>query len=533
MTDEVFDHPSAERLQAFSLGLSDDAELAVIGAHVAGCDDCCARLGELRPVDEWVVHLSEAARQADANLEEAAERQSAVRAILQQTPLPTRTSMGPSASPITRLLPLPKTVPEVIGAYRVAGIVGRGGMGIVYKVRDERLNRFVAVKMILAGEYAAPEQLMRFRLEAELAVRVQHPDVVRVYEVGEHQGRPFLAMEWVDGGTLAESLRGTPLPVREAAQLVERIARAVYAAHCQGVVHRDLKPGNILLAESGPKVADFGLARPSERSSALTASGVILGTPEYVAPEQLVSHHQEVGSAADIYAMGVILYELLAGRPPFLGATAFETLKRVQESQPDRLRQVRRDCPPDLETICLKCLSKDSSRRYTTAAIFADDLRCFLNRQPILARPVGSVERAFKWVRRNPVLALLLVSVVAAVLAGSTISIYFGILAGKRATDAETGAAERNRSPFRKRNCVIRRIFSFTRHGWPWPKTPGRKATFDGPWSCSTCAYPSANRRIFGDGNGIMSIDSVTLNSCGWAVTMGQSSLLPIVRTAA
>jgi tetratricopeptide (TPR) repeat protein len=304
-----------------------------------------------------------------------------------------------------------------IPGYEILGELGRGGMGVVYKARQVSLKRFVALKMILAGSHAGADQRARFRTEAEAVARLQHPNIVQVYEVGEYDGLPFLALEFVDGASLARRLGGTPLPPRTAAELVERLAHAVHAAHQAGIVHRDLKPGNVLLAEDGtPKVTDFGLAKQTD-AEGVTASTAILGTPSYMAPEQAEGKARQVGPLADVYALGAILYETLTGRAPFRGATLVETLGMVRTREPVPPSQVRRPVPHDLETICLKCLQKEPAKRYPSAFALAEDLRRFLNGEPVAARPIGRAERLWRLCRRNPVVsglsaALLLLLVV-------------------------------------------------------------------------------------------------------------------------
>jgi WD40 repeat protein len=309
--------------------------------------------------------------------------------------------------------------PDVPG-YEILGELGRGGMGVVYKARQVGLNRTVALKMIHGGAWAEPEALARFRGEAEVAARFQHPNIVQVHEIGDHEGRPFFSLEYVAGGSLANRLAGKPLEPPQAAALALTLARTVQYAHERGVVHRDLKPANILLqiADSSlqiaeqstiPKIADFGLAKCLDNDPGRTQSGVILGTPSYMAPEQAAGRAQDVGPAADLYALGTILYEMLTGRPPFRGATLLDTLEQVRGHEPVSPRQLQPKVPRDLETICLKCLEKEPARRYADAQRLADDLERFLDGRPIQARPAGVAERAWKWARRRPALATLLV----------------------------------------------------------------------------------------------------------------------------
>jgi WD40 repeat protein/Flp pilus assembly protein TadD/tRNA A-37 threonylcarbamoyl transferase component Bud32 len=306
--------------------------------------------------------------------------------------------------------------PEPPG-YELLERLGQGGMGIVYKARQKSLGRTVALKMVLAGAHASPREHARFVREAEVVARLPHPNIVHIHEVGEHEGRPFLSLEFVEGGSLDKKLGGTPQPAVEAARLVETLARAVHHAHLQGVVHRDLKPANVLLTAGGiPKIADFGLARLAA-GSGQTQSGDILGTPSYMAPEQAAGRNSAVGPATDVYALGATLYELLTGRPPFRADNAVETLRQVLEQEPVAPTRLQPRVPRDLETICLKCLHKVPARRYESAVALADDLRRFLDGQPILARQTSVCERGLKWVRRKPALAALCAVTAAAAIA--------------------------------------------------------------------------------------------------------------------
>jgi WD40 repeat protein/tRNA A-37 threonylcarbamoyl transferase component Bud32 len=301
-------------------------------------------------------------------------------------------------------------------------------MGVVYKARQVRLNRPCALKMILAGPHAGVEAAARFLAEAEAVAKLQHPNIVQIFHTDEHDGYPYFEMEYVEGGSLAERLGGIPRPPREAARLVETLARAMAEAHRQGVVHRDLKPGNILLTSDGTaKVADFGLAKLLNVESGLTRTDSVLGSPSYMAPEQAEGKTKDVGPTADIYALGAILYELLTGRPPFRGATVLETLQQVKTAElvpPSRLVP---GLPRDVETIALKCLQKDPGKRYESATALAEDLRRFQAGEPIVARPVGSVERTWRWCRRNPVLAGSLGATAAALVAVAVLATVFAV----------------------------------------------------------------------------------------------------------
>lgn len=327
--------------------------------------------------------------------------------------------------------------------YELHALIDQGGMGVVYKATQTELRRTVALKMI-AGIHAGPKQLARFRAEAEAVARLHHPNVVQIYDVGEVDGHSYFSMEYVAGGTLAHKLEAGPLAPASAAELVEVLARAVHHAHARGVVHRDLKPANILLGKdegrrtkdepqadssSGssfvlhpssltPKLTDFGLAKRLGADIGHTATGEVIGTPTYMAPEQALGETAVIGPHTDVWALGAILYECLTGRPPFRGGSLLETLRQVISDEPFPLRGVQPAVPYDLRAICLKCLEKKPSHRYASAADLADDLRRFADGRPILARPLSPPRRALKWARRHPLRAAVVV-LTALVVAGA------------------------------------------------------------------------------------------------------------------
>jgi WD40 repeat protein/serine/threonine protein kinase len=369
----------------------------------------------------------------------------------------------------------PEAPPPAPAGYDIEEVLGRGGMGVVYLARQRGLNRRVALKMIRDGALASGQELARFRGEAQAVARLQHPNIVQIYEIGEHAGRPYFSLEYLAGGSLDKLLAGKPLPAHEAAALVETLARAVHYAHQHGIIHRDLKPANVLLqpiatkntkshenqeeeTKAGssdpsfgdfscfswpflPKITDFGLAKRLDPLPAdgvhrgQTQSGAILGTPSYMAPEQAGAKSQEIGPATDVYALGAILYELLTGRPPFLAATALDTLLQVAGQEPVPPSRLQPKLPRDLETVCLKCLQKDPHKRYDSASELADDLQRFLAGEPITARPVGRLERLVRWCRRKPAIAGLLAALVLVFVAG-----FAGVLWKWR--DAEDARAE-------------------------------------------------------------------------------------------
>lgn len=416
--------PTREYLTQFLDDKLPSADEASLSAHLEACPACILALEKMTaPQDEGPTCDVPPPRTDPAHTLPATELQR-LRHLL-----PATAPLG-SAPPVA-----PNPGVPIIPGYDIERELGRGGMGIVYLARQTPLNRRVALKMILAGQHASQEQVVRFLAEAQTCATLRHDNIVQIFEVGQHEGMPFYSMEYVDGGTLAERSQRQPLTPREAAELVEQLARAMHAAHLQGVIHRDLKPVNILLrgtnvgrtlngsasiplagAGLAPKITDFGLAKHFEREGGMTQTGTMLGTPDYMAPEQLEPGTRHIGPGVDIHALGAILYYLIAGRPPYASATMLETLAQVKQADAVSPSQLRPSVPRDLSIICMHCLEKKPERRYATAEALADDLRRFLSGEPIAARPVTEMERLWKWARRHPAVAALSAALAAMVI---------------------------------------------------------------------------------------------------------------------
>ena len=305
----------------------------------------------------------------------------------------------------------------VFDGYELIEEIARGGMGVVYKAHQQDLKRTVALKMILSGEFSSESELQRFQAEAEAAANLDHPGIVRVFDVGKHESRAYFSMAYVDGFSLSDDACELPMEGRKAARLVVRIAEAVSYAHTHGVLHRDLKPSNILLDASGqPKITDFGLAKQMNTDSSITTTGQIIGTPSFMSPEQAAARSEDMGPATDVYGVGAILYFLLTGLPPFRAANPIKTVEHVLSREPLPPRKVDADIPIDLETICLKCLDKDPEQRYSDAQSLADELDRFINNRPIEARPVGNLLRGWWWCKRNPLISGMLTTITILVL---------------------------------------------------------------------------------------------------------------------
>src|SRR5881227_2700596 len=295
-----------------------------------------------------------------------------------------------------------------LGDYELLEEIGRGGQGVVFRARQKGLNRTVALKVISLGQWASKVHLKRFRLEAEAAARLEHPGIVPIHEVGERDGSCYFSMKFVEGGQLDEVVRRKPMSIRQAAELIGKVARIVHYAHEHRILHRDIKPGNILLEQkSEPHLTDFGLARLVESESTVTRTMEVLGTPSYMAPEQAVGNNAAISSLTDVYGLGAVLYQLLTGQPPFAGGTTYETIKLLLDTEPRSPRLLNPKIDRDLSTICLKCLEKDSQRRYPSALALAEDIERWLKHEPIQARRTGLVTRGRKWVRRNPSIAVM------------------------------------------------------------------------------------------------------------------------------
>jgi serine/threonine protein kinase len=424
-------HKQLAPLLADALSSAEQDSLARHVEECAACQNDLAALTGPSEGDKW--------RRAEHPAQDVQGEEGMMRLLKRRLPPPTAPyPREPSSNVSGRLLDDDNQFfaepeaewPDVPG-YEILGELGRGGMGVVYRARQLGLHRVVALKMIRAGFLT--ENLARFRAEAAVVARLEHPNIVQIYDVGEANGRPYLVLEYVAGGSLAQRIQGTPQRPRPAAQMIETLARAIHAAHASGVIHRDLKPANILLKRSGskaplvggtssltphespaarvylvPKITDFGVAKSAGvdgetvelRGS--TVTGEIIGTPSYMAPEQAMVPRQTVGPAADVYALGAILYELLTGRPPFVGGSPFETVLQVLHEDPESVTRLQPNVPRDLETICLKCLRKEPKNRYASALELADDIHRFLTNEPIQARPIMPIERLWRWVRRYP-----------------------------------------------------------------------------------------------------------------------------------
>jgi eukaryotic-like serine/threonine-protein kinase len=425
--------PEDEKLADLLADTLDAAEREALANHVDGCGACQEKLAELTAISDAQTWRRAEPLAPGSEVEERIVRR--LKLVRGDSP-PNLHNLTDTTTFRRRERtgsPPPDSQWPAVPGYEIMGVLGRGGMAVVYKARHLALQRIVALKMLQNWARAGEKELARFRAEADVIARLQHPNIVQIYDVGEVGGQPFFALEYVAGGSLAQYLNGTPQSPRLASSFVEVLARAVEAAHADGVIHRDLKPANILLVpaqqtaagalegarepalagdggllKAVPKIADFGVAKcargdwEAQFHRSLTVTGDLLGTPSYMAPEQAAPKGPPVGPAADIYALGAILYELLTGRPPFKGETPLDTVLQVLHSEPVTVSSLQPNVPRDLETICLKCLRKEPARRYQSASHLADDLQSFLRGGPIKARPRGTIEKAWRWVRDHP-----------------------------------------------------------------------------------------------------------------------------------
>ncbi len=438
MDAQASPHPTPETLRAYALGAINDASAAIVREHLEHCSDCRRQVAEIEP-DGFVDRLRQPAEGSGmpaveqplaagpltgSPVADGVTVDSSDRPCMSETGLVDATSAvqnGPNASPLPA-----GTLVGYFGDYELQNVLGEGGMGIVYKARQLSLNRLVALKMIKAARFASADEIRRFQNVSEAVARLDHPNIVPIFEVGQLEDQHYFSMKLIAGASLDRRPRDYMAKPKQAAELMSITAGAVHHAHQRGILHRDLKPANILIdAERRPHVTDFGLAKRVEGDSGLTQTGAILGTPAYMAPEQASGKRGAVTTATDVYGLGAVLYVLLTGKAPFGGDSVIDTLEQVRErpAEPPSKRNAR--VPHDLEAICLKCLEKDPRRRYRSADALAEDLRCWLAGEPIAARPVGNAARFWMWCRRNPVAAVAATLVTTAIVAVAVLSLLY------------------------------------------------------------------------------------------------------------
>jgi tetratricopeptide (TPR) repeat protein len=458
--------PDRQDLERLLLGQLEGPEALDLELHFEHCEHCLRAVRVPQPDDPLVAVVRASSVASRAGETEVSELLIEKLCGLRSELLDTASAVGPSVFLQSGHPASPREpgTPARIGSYRVLRLLGTGGMGEVYLAQQQWPRRQVALKMVGAASRVGRERLYRFRAEAEMIARLQHPHIVQLYDVGEHEGRPFFTMEHVEGGSLARRLAQAPLAARDAARLLETLARAIHAAHGLGIIHRDLKPSNILLTADGtPKVSDFGVAKQLEEPAdgespgCRTESGAVLGTPCYMAPEQADGRGQGIGPAVDVYALGAVLYEALTGRPPFQAAGVLETLDLVRAREPVPPRRFQPGVGRDLETICLKCLEKEPARRYASALDLADDLGRYLRGETVRARPAGPLERLHKWARRRPAQAGLVAVSVAAVLALAAGVLWHNGSLRKEVRRAEA-AEKRARANYRQARDTVSRM---------------------------------------------------------------------------
>ena len=436
---------SLEELRAFTAGKLDEIDVSRLEAHLADCADCLETLSQLSSDGTLVAAMRAGKRSDDSSTlvgtqTNAAIERMAARAAENEVDRfeITQREDREVTEEIQRWRENAAFAPgTLIGEYEILAEIARGGMGIVFKAKHTKLKRIVALKMILMGDLATPELVERFLAEAKAAARLEHPGIVPVYEIDQHGTRHFFVMKYVEGSSLSEQLKRGRMDSKGAAKTVRQIALAVQYAHEKEVIHRDIKPGNILINQDGqPVVTDFGLAKQLDASMHLSVTGQILGTPSYMAPEQASGHIRQIGPATDVYALGAVLYAMLTGGPPFQAGSPIATIQQVIHQEPITPRSLVNGLSLDLDTICLKCLAKEPQRRYPTAAALAEDLRRYLDGQPIVARPLSPFGRAWRWCRRNSLVASLILAVASSLVVGTVVAVLFAIDARKEALRA-------------------------------------------------------------------------------------------------